>query len=131
MSVGGQGGGVRPATAFEIRETLDEAVRELSVNVSSLQERVLASGMVILDRLAPKDFLESEDRELFEQIQGALDGAPRSRATLRRPVADQMCDGTAERIAAGILDLRDTMMGRAIRTARMTTHAQARGRPRR
>jgi hypothetical protein len=117
---------------LEIRETLDEAVRRLSVNAGSIEDRARASRMVILDRLSSADFASTEDRELFTQIQEAFadasspHGADRSSA-----VADQMCDGTAEAIASDILDLRDTMMGRAIRNARVATYAQARGRSRR
>jgi hypothetical protein len=117
--------------AFGIRETLDEAVRRLSVSAGTIQERVRASGMVILDRLSPTDFASTEDRELFDDIQAAFadasssEGADRSSA-----VTVQMSDATAEGIASDILDLRDTAMGRAIRDARMRTHAQARGRSR-
>jgi len=121
----------RRASALYIRETLDEAVRRLSVNASPAQERVRASGMVILDRLSPTDFASGEDRELFNQIQEALaDRSSPGNTDGSSAVTDQMCDATAEEIASDILDLRDTTMGRAIRNARITTHAQARGRSR-
>jgi hypothetical protein len=112
---------------FDVRETLDEAVRHLAVSSSPLQERVRAAGMVILAGLSPTDFGSSEDRELFDQIHAAFadasssDGSDRSSA-----VTVQMPDETAEGIASDILDLRDTMMGRAIMNARRTTHAEVR-----
>jgi hypothetical protein len=110
-------------SAFGIRETLDEAVRRLSVSVRPLQQRVRMSGMVILDGLSPTDFASSEDRELFNQIHGALaDASSAGDADKSSAVADQMSDATAEEIASDILDLRDMTMGRAIRNARRTSH---------
>jgi hypothetical protein len=83
--------------------------------------------MVILDRLSPTDFAFSEDRELFDQIQGALaDASCASDADGSSAVTDQMSDATAEGIASDILDLRDTAMGRAIRNAGMTRHPEPR-----
>jgi hypothetical protein len=122
------------ATAFDVRETLDEAVRQLSVNAGPIQDRVRASGEVILDRLSLTDFAFSEDRELFGQIQAAFaDTSSSDAADGSRALTDQMPDATAEGIASNILDLRDTIMGRAIRHARMTTHPErhrrSRGRP--
>ena len=112
--------------AFGIRETLDEAVRRLSVSASPIQERVRASGMLILDRLSPTDFASPEDRELFDQIHAALaDTSCAGDADRPGAVTDQMSDATAEEIASDILDLRDTAMGRAIRHARMTRHRES------
>jgi hypothetical protein len=121
MSLGGQ------ASAFDIREALDEAVRRLSVNAGPIEERVRASGMVILDRLSPTDFASTEDRELFNQIDEVLvDASFTGDADRPRAVTDRMSDATAEEIASHILDLRDTTMGRAIRGARMTTQRESR-----
>jgi uncharacterized protein (DUF58 family) len=131
MSIDGEPGKDLPASAFEIRETLDEAVRTLSVNASSIQKRVQASGTVILDRLSPSDFPPNEDRELFEQIQAAFADMRTSGANRPDGFAVQMSDARAEGIAADILDLRDTTMGRAIRNARVVTRAHAHVRPRR
>ncbi len=123
MSPGGH------ASAFYIRETLDEAVRRLSVNSHPIEQRVRASGILILDRLSPADFASTEDRELFDQIRQAFaDACFPHEGDSSSGVTDRMCDATAEQIASDILDLRDTMIGRAIRHARMTTHAKARGR---
>jgi uncharacterized protein (DUF58 family) len=118
----------KPASAFDIRETLDEAVRRLAVNAGPIQDRVRRSGLVILDRLSPTDFACSEDRELFDQILAALAEASRSDADRPSGVSHQMSDATAEGIACDILDLRDTAMGRAIRNARVRTHRKPRGR---
>jgi hypothetical protein len=113
------------ATAFDVRETLDEAVRRLAVNPGPIEERVRASGMVILERLSPDDFACREDRELFNRIQKALaDASCPDDADGSSAVTGQMSDATAEEIASDILDLRDTTMGRAIRNARMTTRAR-------
>ena len=120
MSPGGQ------ASGFHIRETLDAAVRNLVVSSSPLQERVRAARIIIVDRLSPTDFADSEDRELFDQIAAALAAAP-SAGNIAGPsaVADQMSDATAEGIASDILDLRDMAMGRAIRNARMTRQRES------
>jgi hypothetical protein len=112
-------------SAFDIRETLDEAVRSLAVSPRPLQERVRASSMVIVDRLSPTDFASSEDRELFNQIPASFaDACYPVDADRSSAVTDQTPDATAEGIASDILDLRDTAMGRAIRNARITTHAE-------
>jgi hypothetical protein len=119
-----------PASAFDIRETLDEAVRQLSVNARPIQERVRASGIIILGRLSPSDFASSEDRELFDHIQAAFADTSSSDTDRPNAVTDQSSDATAEQIAADILDLRDTAMGRAICNARVETHAKPHGRSR-
>jgi hypothetical protein len=120
MSLGGR------TSAFGIRDTLDEAVRRLSVNAGSIQQRVRASGTVILDRLSPTDFASSEDRELFNDIQAAFaDMSSPGDADGPGAVTDQMSDATAEEIASDILDLRDAAMGRAIRNARRTRHRES------
>jgi uncharacterized protein (DUF58 family) len=131
MSLDGKPGKDLPASAFEIRETLDEAVRTLSVNASSIQKRVQASGAIIFDRLSPNDFRPNEDRELFEQIQACFEDMRSSGADPPDGFAVQMSDARAEGIAADILDLRDATMGRAIRNARLVTLAHAHVRPRR
>jgi hypothetical protein len=126
MSPGGH------ASAFGIRETLDEAVRYLAVSPGPIQERVRASGMVILGGLSRTDFACREDRELFSQIQAALAAGRYSvDADSSSAVTDQMPDATAAGIASDILDLRDTAMGRAIKNARTTRQAEPRGRSRR
>jgi hypothetical protein len=120
------------ASALDILETLDEAVRRLSVNAGPIEERVRASRTVILDRLSPSDFADSEDRELFNQIQAAFaDTSSSDDGDSSSAVTDQMSDAIAEEIASDILDLRDTMMGRAIRRARMTRQVEPRRRSRR
>lgn len=122
----------RRATAFDVRETLDEAVRQLSVSAGPLHDRVRASGKVILARLSPTDFAFGEDRELFGQIKAAFaDASSDSDADGPGAVTDPMSEAAAEGIAADILDLRDTVMGRAIGSARMTTHSESRRRSRR
>lgn len=121
----------RRASAFDIRETLDDAVRRLSVNASPIQERVRVSGMIILDRLSPADFACAEDCELFNEIHQAFaDSSFQNDGDGASAVMDRMPDASAEAIASDIVDLRDTMMGRAIRNARIATHARARGRSR-
>lgn len=117
-----------PASAFDIRETLDEAVRRLSVDASPIQERVRASRTIILGRLSPSDFASPEDRELFADIQAAFTDTSSPGDADRPSVTDQMPDATAEEIASDILDLRDTAMGRAIRSARVETGAKPGGR---
>jgi hypothetical protein len=112
-------------SAVAIRDTLDQAVRRLSVSATPIQERVRASGVVILAGLSPSDFASSEDRELFNQIQSAFaEMSSPNAADGLGGVTDEMSDETAEGIASDIVDLRDTMMGRAIRNARMRSHSE-------
>jgi hypothetical protein len=113
------------ASAFDIRETLDEAVRNLAVSPGPIQERLGTSGMIILAGLSPTDFASSEDRELFNQIQEALADTSSPGDVDGRAVTDQMSEATAEEIASDILDLRDTAMGRAIRNARVTRYRES------
>jgi hypothetical protein len=96
-----------PASAVEIRETLNEAaVRRLGVNASPIQARVRASATVILARLSPTDFASSEDRELFNEIKAALGDASSSDAHPPSGDPDQISAATAEEIASDVLDLR-------------------------
>ncbi len=126
MSPGGR------ASAFVIRETLDEAVRRLAVSQALMADRLARAGEALTSGLQTSDFPDKEDRELFNQIQKALaDASCPNDADGSSAATDPMSDATAEEIASDILDLRDTTMGRAIRNARVTTHAEARGRSRR
>jgi hypothetical protein len=83
-------------------------------------ERLQAAGVVMLG-LSRADFIDSEDRELFDQIKTPLTklGAGPGRDPLERSV-EGMSDALLEEVASGILELRDTLMGRAIREARFT-----------
>lgn len=116
---------------FQIREVLDEAVRRLAVSGDSIGERVQAAGSVITDRLSRRDFPSEEDRELFDSIRAALQNQAFSEAGgLTRPIVE-LPGPAAERVASDILDLRDTAMGRAIRSARVPERPRPQGRSRR
>jgi hypothetical protein len=118
------------AREFQIREVLDEAVRRLAVSAGSIGERVQTAGNVITDRLSRDDFGSEEDRELFDSIRTALQSQAFSEAGgLSGPIVE-LTDAAAERIASDILDLRDTAMGRAIRSTRGTERPRPQGRSR-
>jgi hypothetical protein len=86
------------------------------VSRAGLLERLQSSGAVLLTQLSRVDLPHPEDRALFDQIQLGLLGlhlASGGRATAGEAPGDE----ALEAIASEILDLRDTIMGRAIREA--------------
>lgn len=91
----------RRERAFAAREVLDEAARALALSNRPLAERVLAGAVLIADGLCAEDFAEAEDRELLSRILAVLD-------------SPAMSDAAAGGVAADVLDLRDTIVGRAI-----------------
>jgi hypothetical protein len=98
------------------REVLDSAVRRLAVSPAGLLERLSSCGAILIGGLSHEDLADLEDRELFDQIQVGLGGLGVSgHASLAPDVAPSAED--LEAIANEILDLRDTIMGRAIREA--------------
>jgi hypothetical protein len=122
-----------PTSSLHIREVLDEAVRSLAVSSSPLQKRLESAGSILLRGLSRESLVFSEDRELFDQICAAL-GAHAGLGA-QDPVGQSvaaMSDAMREWVAGAILDLRDTMMGRAIHDARATPKRELRwriGRP--
>lgn len=115
----------KPLTPFHLREVMDEAVRRLAVSAASIQERLQNASAVMMGALLPTDFGPEEDRELFLKIHDALAQSVGEASPSR---LGERTDGALEQIAADILDLRDTIMGRALREARMSTpHRRARG----
>jgi hypothetical protein len=121
----------RAASAIEIRDALDEAIRCLAISAHSLPDRLHASSAVLVGRLSRGDFSEKEDRDLFDRIDTSF---PRLRAEADgdrlEDAIDAMPEGTRERLASDIVDLRDAVMGRAIRDAggdpRRRPHPRAR-----
>jgi hypothetical protein len=108
---------IEPASrALEVREALDEAVRALAVSGGTLRERLHAAGTAILGSLSSEDFVEQEERELFDQIRIELTklGTRPGRDGVWTTV-ERMSETAAEQAASDIIDLRDTVMGRAIR----------------
>lgn len=106
---------------MHVREVLDEAVRCLAVSAAPLQQRLELSGTVILYCLSRDDFSFNEDRELFDQIGNALTASAQRDTDEPIGLAVQaMSDIRREQVAGSIVDLRDTLMGRAIREARVT-----------
>jgi hypothetical protein len=98
------------------REVLDSAVRLLAVSPAGLLERLSSCGALLIGGLSHEDLADPEDRELFDRIQKGLGGLGVSGHTSSVPdVAPSAAD--LEAIADEILDLRDTIMGRAIREA--------------
>jgi hypothetical protein len=106
--------------AFAVREVLDEAVRALSLSNRALTERVLVAAVVIADGLCSEDFTEAEDRELLRGILAVRDSR-----------ASAMSEAAAGGVAAAILDLRDTVVGRALGDALARTRSDAPRRARR
>ncbi|HEV7162496.1 MAG TPA: hypothetical protein VGN25_04500 [Solirubrobacteraceae bacterium] len=98
------------------REVLDSAVRRLAVSRAGLLERLYSCGAILIGELSREDLADPEDRELFDQIRMGLVGLGVSGQTSSAlDVAPP--EGDLEAIANEILDLRDTIMGRAIREA--------------
>lgn len=99
------------ARSFYTRDVVDKAVRCLALSTAPTLERVVEAGEILTSELRGSDFPDREDRELFERIELTL-------AALRDDDAHHVSDATIDATAAGILDLRDTIMGRAILEAR-------------
>jgi hypothetical protein len=117
---------------LEVRDVLDEAVRCLAVGTGSQEQRLVASGKVLLAGLSREDFSEDEDRELFDRVGACLNELHRRRAQGPRVMAVQrVVDLAAESLASDIVDLRDTVMGRALRDAGICATRRARRHPRR
>jgi hypothetical protein len=89
------------------RDVLDEAVRCLALSSGPILDRVLGAGEILTSGLCRSDLPDREDRELFERIELTL-------AALRDDDVDNVSDVTVDATAVDILDLRDTLMGRAI-----------------
>jgi hypothetical protein len=117
-----------PGRPFTTREVLDEAVRCLAVSSRPIAERVEAARVVISASLSASDFSETEDRELLNAILTFGDLGERDE---RGAPKKALSDVTAEKLACDILDLRDTIMGRAIGNARTSSRHDPRARPRR
>jgi len=108
---------------LHVREVSDRAVRRLAVSSDSLQERLRAAGAALLEGISRADFPAGEDRDLFDQIQLGLlelDLVGDSGTSTEAISADAL-----ESLAGAILDLRDTIMGHAIREAQMATARQS------
>jgi predicted NBD/HSP70 family sugar kinase len=117
----------KPVSPFQLREVMDEAVRRLAISTASMQERLQSAAVVVIGALSSGDFESEEERELFEQIQEAV-GAYAIDTGSGRMVARS--DMALEKLASDILDLRDTIMGRSLREARMSTpHYRRRSSP--
>jgi hypothetical protein len=95
-------------TSFHTRDVLDKAVRYLALSTAPMLDRVVAAGAILTGDLKRSNFPDREDRELFERIELTLTALHDDDA--RNDVSAATIDATA----ADILDLRDTIMGRAI-----------------
>ena len=115
----------KPVSSFQLREVMDEAVRRLALSTASMQERLQSAATIVIGALSPSDFDCEEERELFLRIQQAMGACV---IDTRRGEAITRSDRTPEKLAGDILDLRDAIMGRALREARMSTpHYRRRG----
>ena len=92
-------------------DVLDEAVRCLALSTAPMLQRVIGSGAILTSDLRGSDFPDREDRDLFEHIELTV-------TALREHDALEASDASARRAAVDILDLRDTLIGRAILEAR-------------
>jgi hypothetical protein len=70
---------------------------------------VCAAGIIVLSGLSREDFDEPEDRHMFDGIARQLSELSEGDGPSGASVA------SLEELAGDILDLRDTLMGRAIR----------------
>jgi hypothetical protein len=91
------------------RDVLDAAVRCLAVSGTALSERLGLAGRIVMSGLAREDFDEPEDREMFDRIARELSELPKDEGL------GSASEASLEELAGDILDLRDTLMGRAIR----------------
>lgn len=107
-----------PASPLYVREVADLAVRSLAVSAEPLHERLRASGAILLERLSQADLPEAEDRELFDRIQLDLLELHLLGHSNNSGAAAAPAPATLFTLATNILDLRDTIMGHAIREAR-------------
>lgn len=95
------------------RDVLDEAVRRLAVSPAPIADRLTEAGEALTSGLEGPDFPHKEDRELFDRI------ALTVRALREQPQTNcEVSEATIEATAQDILDLRDTIMGRAILEAK-------------
>jgi hypothetical protein len=106
------------------RDVLDEAVRGLALSRGPLRDRVLEASARLTSLLAGWDFAEPEDSELFERI--ALTAITLRDVDGLSAKDRDAADAAAKAAAEAILDLRDTIMGRAIREARRESPASDR-----
>lgn len=105
-----------PLGPLHTREVLDSAVRCLAVSRAGLLERLQASAVILFGQLSRADLGDPEDRALFDQIQVGLTGLELSSQSSQTAEDPAVATGM-EHIANEILDLRDTIMGHAIREA--------------
>jgi hypothetical protein len=94
--------------AVNDRDVLDAAVRCLAVSGTALSERLGVAGRIVMTGLSRKDFDEPEDREMFDRINRELSDLSGGDG-LESASAESL-----EGLAGEIVDLRDTLMGRAI-----------------
>jgi hypothetical protein len=113
-----------PVGDMRVRDTLDEAVRCLAASASPLPERLRAAGSLALLHLSRADFVHSEDRELFDQIETSLTklGTHPWHDPFHTSI-EGMSDSLLKQVADEILALRDTIIGRAIREASLRAAA--------
>jgi len=100
------------------RDLVDEAVRRLATSPAGLTDRLIDAGEVLTRGLDKTDFPEREDAELFERIVMTVGAIRGQEAQGTQPSGCFMSDATIQAAAEDILDLRDTVMGRAILEAR-------------
>jgi len=110
-------------SGLHVREVSDRAVRSLAVSSDALQERVSAAGAILLEGVSRADFPVGEDRDLFDQIQLGLLELDLVGDT--GTSTEAISDDALKSLAGAILDLRDTIMGHAIREARIAAARQS------
>jgi hypothetical protein len=99
------------ADPVHARDVLDEAVRRLAISPMPLPDRLSMAGEALRAGLTRRDFVEREDRRLFERIVEALGELQDSSETEMR----RRGEGVLEELARDVVDLRDAVIGRAIR----------------
>jgi hypothetical protein len=112
------------------RDVLDAAVRCLAVSPEPLAARAEAAVAAISSGLPTRAVADSEERELLRRILASTGLACAARPGGRESSGREMSDATAQIVASDIVDLRDTVMGRAIRSARTSTRDRRLSRPR-
>ena len=105
-----------PASDDYLREKLDAAVGCLATSAEPIQHRLQAALNSALGRLTPEDFADANERERFERIHAAVTKLNAPGDVGQVPVSTAaIADERAEEVAREIVELRDAVVGRALR----------------
>lgn len=105
-----------PASEDYLREKLDAGVGCLATSAEPIQHRLQAAWNGALGRLTPEDFADPDEREQFQRIRADVTKLNAPGDVGRVPVSTAaIADERAEQVAREIVELRDAVVGRALR----------------